>query len=322
MTLYPLKFKPIIKDYLWGGTRLQEVLHKEVCTDTAAESWEVSAIKDNVSVVQEGALQGRDLKELVLSFGKDLLGEHVHRQFGNEFPVLIKFIDAEKDLSVQLHPNDALARERHNSFGKTEMWHVMQAEKDAELIIGFKRDTNREEFLDILQKGRLIELLNLEKVTPGDTFLINTGMVHAIGAGVLLVEIQQTSNITYRIYDYNRKDKDGKTRELHTEMAMEAINFESDNDFRIRYEHSPNKVNSMIESPFFITNYLHVTQNLDLDVTSRDSFHIYVCTEGEATFITDTGNYDLKMGETLLIPACIGNFTIISSGAKFLEVHL
>lgn len=322
MTLYPLKFTPIIKDYLWGGSRLEKVLHKRVVTPTAAESWEVSGVAENISVVSEGLLKGRDLKSLLKTYGKDLAGNRVYERFGNEFPVLIKFIDAEKDLSVQLHPDDTLARERHGTQGKTEMWHIMHAEPGAELILGFEQDTNKEEFLKALKEERLLNLLHSEKVGPGDTFFIHPGKVHAIGKGVLLVEIQQTSDITYRVYDYNRKDRDGKPRELHTDLALDAIDFSSKGDFRIDYEQLQNTPNPMVSSPFFHTNFLHVDSKVQMDVSERDSFHIYICTEGSAGFITREGRYELKMGETLLIPACIGAFAIDTDGAKFLEVHL
>ena len=322
MTLYPLKFTPIIKDYLWGGSRLKEVLRKEVRTETAAESWEVSGVDDNVSIVKEGPLRGKDLRWLIQHYGGDLLGDRVYKRFGNDFPVLVKFIDAERDLSVQLHPNDELAKKRHNSFGKTEMWYIMQAEADARLIIGFNKTVTPEEFKSSLKEGRLMELLNSEKVAPGDTFYIDTGRVHAIGSGILLVEIQQTSNITYRIYDYNRKDKDGNTRELHTDLAMDAIDYACKDDFRIVYDQDLNTVNQMVDCPYFITNYLHVTQPLQMKVSDRDSFHIYICTEGEAVFVTSQESYPLNMGETLLMPACIGEFKIEGTEAKFLEVHL
>lgn len=322
MTLYPLQFTPIIKDYLWGGSRLKEVLHKPVQTETAAESWEISDVKGDVSVVSHGALKGKDLKTLVKCYREDLVGRHVYEKFGTDFPVLIKFIDAAKDLSVQLHPNDALAKERHQSFGKNEMWHVMQAANHAELILGFNKELKQDEFLSVLRDGRLMEVLNREQVHPGDTFFINTGKVHAIGAGILLVEIQQTSNITYRIYDYDRIDKDGNKRQLHTELALDAIDYSKNKDFKVTYSDRENTENILVDTPYFVTHYLHYTQPTERDVAANDSFHIYICTEGTAVFKTAAGEYSLSMGETLLIPACIPNFSIDTAGAKFLEVHL
>lgn len=320
--LYPLKFTPIYKDYLWGGTRLKTVLHKDVDLPTVAESWELSGVKGNISLVASGALQGKSLQELIDAYGSELLGEHVFARFGAEFPVLVKFIDAQKDLSVQLHPGDDLARERHDSFGKTEMWYVMQADPTAELVLGFNKPMDKAAFVEAMKDGELMSLLNREHVDSGDAFLIHPGRVHAIGAGILLAEIQQTSDITYRIYDYDRKDRDGNTRELHTDLALDAINYDGKDDFRKKYSKLKNTVNPMVSSPYFITNFLCLNRAMECDVSARDSFHIYICTEGRAVFRVGEHAYDLQMGETLLIPAAIDRFTIRSQHAKILEVHL
>src|SRR5690606_20616454 len=181
---YPIKFAPIFKEYLWGGTKLKEVLSKDVKTETASESWEISAVEGNVSQASNGVLQGKNLQELMDTYTSDLLGEFVFKRFVSKFPILIKFIDARLDLSVQLHPHDDLAKERHNSFGKTEMWHVMQADPGSKLIVGFNQELTRESYLEHLEKGELLEILNQEEVTAGDTYFINTGKVHAIGAGI------------------------------------------------------------------------------------------------------------------------------------------
>ncbi|MBL7472751.1 type I phosphomannose isomerase catalytic subunit [Robertkochia sediminum] len=320
--MYPLKFTPIFKDYLWGGTKLKEVLGKDVTTPTAAESWELSGVDGNVSIVAEGTLKGKSLQDLLEVYGEDLLGKQVFERFGPKFPILIKFIDAEKDLSVQLHPGDELAKARHNSFGKTEMWHVMQAEKDAELIVGFNKSLTREEYVKAMEEGKLLSILNRQKVASGDTFFISPGKVHAIGAGILLAEIQQTSNVTYRIYDYDRKDKDGNTRELHTDLALDALDYDLRNDFHMQYATDENRLNPMVKSPYFITDYLHLTDRVDIDVEQRDSFHIYICTEGESVFTVNGKDHTLHMGETLLMPACIDKYSIRSEHAKILEVHL
>ncbi|WP_224489158.1 type I phosphomannose isomerase catalytic subunit [Robertkochia flava] len=320
--LYPLRFSPVLKDYLWGGTRLKEILNKKVSTETAAESWELSGVEDSISVVQEGPLKGRSLQELIDIYKEEILGVHVLKQFGEEFPVLIKFIDAEKDLSVQLHPDEQLARQRHNAHGKTEMWYVMQARNQAELIIGFREDTNKEAFRRSLDGGRVLDLLHKEKVQPGDAFFIPPGKVHAIGAGILLCEIQQTSNITYRVYDYDRRDKEGKTRELHIDLAEDAIDYSCKHDFKIAYSRESNTTNALVKSPYFKVNFLNLDQTMEIDVSRRDSFHVYVCTEGEARLIWQEESYELKMGQTLLIPACIHRYRIETTGAKILEVHL
>lgn len=321
--LYPLKFSPIFKDYLWGGNKLQTVLKKDIPGETAAESWEVSAVPGNVSVVSDGLLKGRSLQQLIDSYGADLMGKRVFERFGREFPILIKFIDAAKDLSVQLHPNDELARERHQSFGKTEMWHVMQADPGAQLIVGFKETLSKETYLDHLKRGKLLEILHTEKVQEGDTFFIPTGKVHAIGAGILLAEIQQTSNITYRIYDYNRKDKDGKERELHTELAVDAIDYEHKNDFRVSYDRTQNNtIVPLVECSYFITNRLKLQEGETSTAHSEDSFSIYLCVDG--TGILRTGEYAVTMqkGESVLVPASLPGVTLTGDQATFLEVHL
>lgn len=320
--LEPLRFNPIFKDYLWGGTRLKTDLHKVTDLPTVAESWEISGVDGNVSIVSGGNLKNRSLQQLIHRYGAELLGQHVFNRFGAQFPILIKFIDAEKDLSVQLHPGDELAKKRHNSFGKTEMWYVIEAEPKAELILGFNRSLTREEFVKAMQEGELMPLLNKEHVDPGDTFIIHPGQVHAIGSGTLLAEIQQTSDITYRIFDYNRKDRNGNTRELHTDLALDAIDYSANETFRVSYTKLKNRVNPMVNSPYFITNFLCLNKSLDIDVHERDSFHIYICTEGEASFTVNGEDYHLAMGETLLMPACISQYSIRADHAKLLEVHL
>ncbi|MCL4162945.1 UNVERIFIED_CONTAM: hypothetical protein GTU68_029289, partial [Idotea baltica] len=223
MNIYPLKFIPILKERLWGGTKLRDVLGKPIESDITGESWEISTVKGDVSIVSNGEFADISLQNLIDQYPEELLGKRVLERFGKEFPILIKFIDAKQDLSIQLHPNDELARKRHNSFGKTEMWYIMDADSDAKLIVGFNKDISKSEYSKSLEENRLLELLNYEKVKEGDTFFINTGKIHAIGAGVLLAEIQQTSDVTYRVFDFNRKDKNGDLRELHTELARDAI---------------------------------------------------------------------------------------------------
>ena len=322
MNLYPLKFIPIYKEYLWGGNKLKEVLQKDVKTTTASESWELSGVEGNVSVASNGELQGKTLQELIDTYKEELLGASVYKRFGNKFPILIKFIDAKLDLSVQLHPNDALAKERHNSFGKTEMWHVMQADPGSKLIVGFKETLTKEEYLEHLENGQLLEILNQEEVKAGDTCFINTGKVHAIGAGILLAEIQQTSDVTYRIYDYERKDKDGNTRELHTELAVDAIDYQKKDDFKVNYGTEYNSSNNMVTCDYFITNYLNVVGTFVKQLVNRDSFTIYICVDGQAQIKVGENIEKLAQGETILIPATINEISISAKDAKILEVHL
>ncbi|NAY93260.1 mannose-6-phosphate isomerase [Muricauda sp. JGD-17] len=320
--MYPLKFKPILKERLWGGTKLKEVLGKPIKSQITGESWELSGVDGDISIVANGPLKGKTLQELISEQGEQLLGKSVVERFGDEFPILIKFIDAKRDLSVQLHPNDALAKKRHNSFGKTEMWYIMDADPGAKLIVGFNKNVDKQEYVQSLKNNTLLDLLNYEEVAEGDTFFINTGKIHAIGAGVLLAEIQQTSDITYRVFDFNRKDKDGNYRELHTELALDAIDYTKKDDFKVSYNHEPDKVNSMVESPYFKTNFLELNQNMQLRIEDRDSFTIYMCVGGEAEIANATGRARIKKGETLLVPADSMVIDIVTKGAKLLEVTI
>ncbi|WP_282051197.1 type I phosphomannose isomerase catalytic subunit [Maribacter aquivivus] len=320
--MHPLKFRPILKERLWGGTKLKEVFGKPIESDITGESWELSTVKGDISVVANGSLEGKSLQDLIDSNAEELLGKSVVERFGKEFPILIKFIDAKQDLSIQLHPNDALAKERHDSFGKTEMWYIMDADPKAELIVGFNKDVTKEEYAESIDNDTLLDLLNYEEVKEGDTFFINTGKIHAIGAGVMLAEIQQTSDVTYRVFDFNRKDKDGNLRELHTELALDAVDYEKKDDFKVSYGHEKNEVNTMVDCPYFKTNFIELTENLDLDTTQRDSFTIFMCVGGEVKISTAEGDVSIKSGETALLPASTQKIYLQSTGAKLLEVTI
>ena len=223
-TLYPLKFQPILKQKVWGGNKLQELFQKNA-EGNVGESWEISGVEENISEIANGPLKGNTLNWVLENYKEKLVGEKVFKNFGNHFPLLFKFIDAREDLSVQVHPNDLLAKARHNSFGKTEMWYILDVEKNGKLILGFNQQMDSKKYLHFLSENRITEILNVEAVKKGDAFLLKPGTVHAIGAGVLLAEIQQTSDITYRIYDWDRPDTNGKLRDLHTDLALEAIDF-------------------------------------------------------------------------------------------------
>ena len=320
MQLYPLKFEPILKERLWGGTKLKDVLGKPSENDITGESWELSGVKDHISIVSNGSFSGTSLQELINQKPEELLGKDVFQRFGQEFPILIKFIDAKQDLSIQLHPNDALAKERHNSFGKTEMWYVMDADKGANLIVGFNKNVTKEEYSKSLEKDTLLDLLNYEPVKEGDTFFINTGKIHAIGAGVLLAEIQQTSDVTYRVFDFNRRDKNGNLRELHTELALDAMDYDKKDDFKVAYNNQTNAANEMVDCPYFKTTFINLTQNFSLDISKRDSFTIYMCVGGSAKISSDTGSVMIQKGETVLIPASSKTISIDTTEAKLLEV--
>lgn len=322
MKLYPLKFDPILKERLWGGTKLKTVLGKPIESDITGESWELSAVKGDVSVVANGDLKGSSLQELINTYSDRLLGKSVVDRFGSEFPILIKFIDAKQDLSIQLHPNDELAKERHDSFGKTEMWYVMDANPDANLIVGFNRDVTKEAYQESIENDTLLELLNYETVKEGDTFFINTGKIHAIGAGVLLAEIQQTSDVTYRVFDFNRRDKNGNLRELHTELALDAMDYTKKDDFKVDYDTQVDTVNTMVDCPYFKTNSLHLTKSLNQDLTDRDSFTILMCVGGSAEIANEHGVASIQKGETVLVPANSKTLNINTSNAKLLEVTI
>ncbi|SHH02142.1 type I phosphomannose isomerase catalytic subunit [Flagellimonas flava] len=322
MALYPLKFRPILKERLWGGTKLKDVLNKHIASDITGESWELSGVSGDISIIANGQFEGTSLNDLIQQQRETLLGNSVVERFGTDFPILIKFIDAKQDLSIQLHPNDELAKKRHNSFGKTEMWYVMDADPGAKLIVGFKRDVEKSEYVKSLEEGTLEDLMNYEEVTEGDTFFINTGKIHAIGAGVLLAEIQQTSDVTYRVFDFNRRDKEGNLRELHTELALDAMDYSRKDDFKVNYENEQDRINQMVVSPYFKTDFLDLTQTLTQDVSDRDSFTIFMCVGGSAEIGNDWGTAYLQKGETALVAASSKTITINTKGAKLLEVTI
>ncbi|MFK8271574.1 type I phosphomannose isomerase catalytic subunit [Capnocytophaga stomatis] len=320
--MYPIKFNPILKERLWGGTKLKTLFNKPIETDITGESWEVSAVKGDISVVANGEFSGKTLQELIDLYPNELLGKHVYQKFGADFPILIKFIDAREDLSIQVHPNDELAKKRHDSFGKTEMWYVMQADKGAELIVGFNKNVTKEEYQQHLDNGTLTDIMNYEKVNERDTFFINTGKVHAIGGGIIVAEIQQTSDITYRVYDFNRRDKNGNLRKLHTEQALDAIDYQKKDDFKVSYPKSENTTNVMVNCPYFITNYLKLTQNFEKEIGSEDSFHIYMCVKGSGTLSDGKVELPVKQGETVLFPASCQKMYVNTNGMELLEVRL
>ena len=319
--LYPLKFEPILKNKIWGGQKLQQLLNKPTTATDAGESWEISDVEGDTSVVANGPLKGTSLKSLMEIYTSDLLGAKNYRQFGTKFPLLIKFIDAKEDLSVQLHPNDQLAKARHNSFGKTEMWYVVQADPESNLIVGFNQEMTQELYLKHLKEKTLQSILNFDAVQAGDTYFIEVGRIHAIGAGVLLAEIQQTSDITYRVYDWDRVDAEGKERELHNDIALEAFDFDMPDNYRVNYSLDSNSFSELVRCPYFTTNVLDVKEPI-LKENNQDSFVIYMCVEGTASVEVGGILTELSMGETVLIPACIESFSISSNHAKLLEVYI
>lgn len=319
MKFYPLQFTPIIKDRIWGGTKLQTVLNKEIPTDTSGESWELSTVPSDVSVVENGDLKGKNINEVIALFSNEILGENVIARFGTEFPLLFKFIDAKEDLSIQVHPNDELAKKRHNSFGKTEMWYVMQADAGAKLVVGFKHKVSQKEYVKKLESKQLKELLNEIPVKQGDIFFLETGTVHAIGGGVVVAEIQQTSDITYRLYDWDRVDANGNGRELHTELALDAINY-NPTDCQIQYSTKENTSNKTVHCPYFNTNVIPLNGEMNWK-SNRGSFTVFMCTEGGFSLEIDAKIYHYKKGDTVLLPAILEGGTL-KGNANLLEVWL
>lgn len=316
---YPLVFEPILKDRIWGGTKLQSVLNKNISSKTTGESWEISTVPGDVSIVKDGSLKGQSLNELLEKHPEELLGKKVYSQFGKQFPLLFKFLDASQDLSIQLHPNDELAKKRHNSFGKTEMWYVMQADKDARIIVGFKKDSSADEYLQHLESKTLVSILDEVPVKQGDVFFLETGTIHAIGAGIVIAEIQQTSDVTYRIYDFDRKDAQGNTRELHIDLALEAINYNKV-DAKREYKTTHNTSNNAVECPYFTTNVIPLDGTL---IFNKDgaSFTVFMCTEGEFKLVYNNQKYMFTKGETVLIPAVCADFQLVGQ-ATLLEIYL
>jgi mannose-6-phosphate isomerase len=323
--LYPFKFTPICKEKIWGGEKLKAILNKKFDKlPNCGESWEISGVENEISVVSNGFLKGNNLEELIEIYMGDLVGDKTYDHFGIEFPLLTKYIDAKDKLSIQVHPNDELALERHGTFGKTEMWYVIQADEGAKLISGFNKPMDKKEYLKYFENGQLEEILNYEEVKAGDVFFIPAGRIHAIEGGIVLAEIQQTSDATYRIYDFNRLDDHGNPRELHTELALDAIDFKFEENYRTLYNSVENISTTLVECQYFTTNLLPLTGKVERDFTLRDTFVIYMCPEGEFTFTWEEGNMAVKQGETILVPALISNFSLAPSngGAKLLEIYL
>ena len=317
-----LRFEPILKPKIWGGEKLNTILNKKSDRKDIGESWEISAVREDVSIINNGALKGKSLNDLIKEFKQDILGEKVYEIFQDKFPLLIKFIDAKKKLSLQVHPNDILAQKRHNSLGKTEMWYIVNADKKAKIIIGFSEESDKKSFQKTINQGNELELLNVDYVKKGDTFLVPAGRIHAIGKGVLLAEIQETSDITYRISDWNRKDKEGKSRDLHVNLALDAIDYSAKSNYKAEYQKKKNKPSNIVDCKYFTTNFLHLTKNNTLNHEDKDSFVIYMCVEGSVVFEYKNQQEVLQMGETILMPACIKEVKITTENVKLLEVYI
>lgn len=319
MKLYPLQFQPILKDRIWGGTKLKTYLNKPISSEITGESWEISTVENDVSLVANGVLKDKSLNEIINDSPEKVLGTKVYQQFGKQFPLLFKYLDAREDLSIQVHPNDALAAKRHNSFGKTEMWFVMQADENARLIVGFKEKSSPEEYLKSLENKTLLSILDTKKVQKGDVFFLETGTVHAIGAGTVIAEIQQTSDITYRLYDFDRVDAQGATRELHVDLALNAINYNVVNAEK-KYSKMVNTSNAVVDCNYFTTNFIPLDGAISVTKNGQ-SFTVYMCVEGSFTLTYQGEEYHYKVGDTVLLPAEILEFEI-KGKASVLEIYI
>jgi len=317
--LYPLQFEPIFKERIWGGEKLKTIFDKPITSKITGESWELSAVEGDVSVISNGDLKGKSLTDIINEFPDELLGTAIHKRFGKQFPLLFKYLDAKEDLSIQVHPNDELAKKRHNSFGKTEMWYVVQADENARIIVGFKEKSSPEQYLKSLEDKNILSILNSVNAKKGDVFFLETGTVHAIGAGLVVAEIQQTSDITYRIYDFDRKDADGNKRELHVDLALDAINYNT-TDTQKTYSENANESNTMVDCPYFTTNLIPLDGNTTVEKDGH-SFTVYMCTEGNFQIESNGNTYSYKKGDTVLIPAALKSFAL-SGKASVLEIYI
>lgn len=323
--LYPLKFAPLYKDKIWGGQKVKTILGMDFSPlPNCGEAWVLSGYPGNESVVSNGFLKGNDLAELIEIYMEELLGDKVFEDYGNEFPLLIKILDSNDWLSIQVHPGDEMAAERHNGSGKTEMWYVMDADPGAQLISGFRSNITKEQYLEKLDSGTLTSLMNYVKVASGDVFYIPSGRVHALGPGLLIAEIQQSSDLTYRIYDYDRKDQQGKSRELHTDLALDALDFDYPGEVRTPHIPQLNTSVPLVDCRYFVTDLIEFGTTLVKNYADRDSFVILFCLNGKCSVDYSGGTESLKAGEVIMIPSALqGNIALVPKGeTRILEIYI
>ena len=322
--LYPLKFEPLLKDKVWGGYALERHFSKKPDgLPNIGESWELSAVRDNLSVVKNGFLGGNNIEELIEVYMGDITGDTLFDKFGNTFPLLFKFIEAGEDLSIQVHPGDEMAREKHQDYGKTEMWYILESENDSKIYTGFREGVTRQMYEESLVNGSLPELLNVEQAEPGDAFFTPAGRIHAIGKGIVLVEIQETSDLTYRISDWNRKSNGNIKRELHLDLALEAMDFSAAGKNKIRKDPELNKTENLVSCEFFNTNILRFNSGIKKEYYLIDSFVVYICIDGEFHIRWDGNSEKVTKGETVLLPAMIKEvFLEPATDARLLEIYI
>jgi len=316
--LYPLLFQPNLHTVVWGGHQLQPYKGLQSTDDPVGESWEVSAVPSSTSIISNGPWAGRDLISVVTEHPEAILGRAVNAKYQGQLPLLVKFIDAQRDLSIQVHPNDEMAQREHGKMGKSEMWYVIKATPDAHLYAGFKQHIDAEEYRRRIADGTITEVLADHPVKAGDVFYLPAGRVHAICGGILLAEVQQSSDVTYRIYDYNRPGLDGKPRELHTELAAQALDYEVERNYRTDYPQLDNRAVLIVDSPYFSVRVLELNDRFHRNLLKYDSFIITMCIEGDCKLrIRSTGDgIILKEGHSALIPAAIADYDVIPLKAK------
>ena len=313
MPLYPFLFHPNLHTVVWGGHRLQVYKGLLSTDEPIGESWEVSAVPSSTSIISNGPFAGRDIISVISEYPEDILGKAVNEKYHGQFPLLVKFIDAERDLSIQVHPNDEMAQREHGKMGKSEMWYVIKADAGSHLYAGFKQEITPEEYQQRIADGTIIEVLADHQVKAGDVFYLPAGRIHAICGGILLAEVQQSSDVTYRIYDYNRPGMDGKPRQLHTELAAQALDYHVEENYRTEYVDNPNKAIQIIDSPYFDVRVMEISKPFHRDLRKYDSFIISMCIEGDCKLcVRSTGDEILlRQGSSTLIPAAIADYDVL-----------
>ena len=316
------KFEPLLKQTIWGGNKIVAFKHIQSDMENVGESWEVSGVPGDESVVANGECKGKTLNEVLAEMKQKLVGEENYKRFGDRFPLLIKFIDARQDLSIQVHPDDDTAHRQGKAMGKTEMWYVMDSDEDASLKVGLKKKITPEEYARMVEDDTICDALGNYKVKSGDCFFIPAGRIHAICSGSFIAEIQQTSDVTSRIYDYKRKDKNGNYRELHTKEAAEAIDYTVLDDYRTEYTPVKNEATQLVSCPLFTTAVYDLTEPMTLDYSELDSFVILIALKGEGSILTSSGNsYSFREGESILLPATT-EMVKVEGNIKFLETFV
>ncbi len=320
--MQPIKFNPLLKSTLWGGNKIIPFKHLDSNQENVGESWEISGVPNNETIVSDGQFKGQKLNDVVATLKDKLVGTANYKRFGNEFPLLIKFIDARQDLSIQVHPTDEIAKQQGKERGKTEMWYIMDSDADAKLYSGLKMQITPEQYKEMVENDTICDALAQYEVKADDCFFLPAGRIHAIGTGCFLAEIQQTSDVTYRIYDFKRKDKDGNYRQLHTQEASECINYNVEKDYRTEYTPKKNEGVNLVNCPYFNTAVYDLDEPMTLDYSELDSFVILIGIKGEGTIKDNEGNKtSLKVGETILIPATTQSLKVEGT-VKFLETYV